>query len=259
MLKNGLGNRDREKKIGGWVTTICGILLFSFFIAPLTVESGTIPKLSGRANSLDYMTDNGTYSWGNKQTSDLGTVGHNQEDHGYFSWSELNLFAATTYAFGDFNCHQKHERSWEINGNQMPVCTRDIGIFLGAFLIGIIWTRYGHNRWTIKDSFISIFPDKKLNQIYEKNHRNLLFWGIGCLALVPILLDGGIQAISNYESGTFRRIFTGALFGGGFMWFFCASLSARPAHFEDESQVILPANARFFQPSEEFHQDTSEE
>ena len=25
----------------------------------------------------------------------------------------------------------KHERSWEINGNQMPVCTRDVGMFFG--------------------------------------------------------------------------------------------------------------------------------
>ena len=145
MLKNGKDNRDREKKIGRWATTICGLLLFSFFIAPLTVEPGAIPKLSGRANSLDYMTEDGAYSWGNKQTSDSGELGHDQGEHGYFSWSELNLFAATVYAFGDFNCHQKHERSWEINGNQMPVCTRDVGIFFGAFIIGIIWTRYGHN------------------------------------------------------------------------------------------------------------------
>ena len=259
MLKNGLQNRTREKKIGLWVTSICGFFLISFFIAPLTVDSGTIPKLSGRANSLDYMTENGTFSWGNQQTNDYRDVGHNQKEHGYFSWGELNYYAAAIYAFGDFNCHQKHERSWEINDNQMPVCTRDVGIFLGAFIIGIIWTRYGHNRWTIRDSLFSIFPNNKLYPIYENNKRNLLFWGLGCLAVLPILIDGGLQAITDYESGTIRRIITGSLFGAGFFGFFCASLSARPSYFDDESQVILPAGARFIQSSEEFHQDTSEE
>ena len=259
MLKNGLDDRSREKKIGLWVTYISGFIFFSMFLAPLTLEEGTVPKLSGRANALDYMTESGSFSWGNKQTSDNREIGHNQEEHGFFSWSELNPYAAAIYAFGDLNCHQKSERSWEINGNQMPVCTRDLGIFLGVFLIGIIWTRLGHNRWTIKDSMFSIIPDERLDKIYEANQRNLLFWGIGCLSALPILLDGGIQAISNYESGTLRRIITGTLFGMGFMWFFCASLSAKPSKFNDESQVLLPANARFVQPSEEFHQDMSEE
>jgi len=259
VQKNGLDNRTREKKVGIWVHLISGLLLFSFFIAPLTVESGTIPKLSGRANSLDYMTENGSFSWGNQQKSNYGEVGHNQEEFGVFAWSDLNFFAAATYAFGDFNCHQKHERSWEINGNQMAVCTRDIGIFFGAFLMSIAWYRFGHNRWTIKDSFLSIFPDDKLESIYENNHRNLLFWGIGTLAVIPILLDGGLQAISDYESGTLRRLVTGALFGIGFIWFFCASLSAKPSLFENEARVLLPANARFVQPPVEFHQDTSEE
>ncbi|HJM44561.1 MAG TPA: hypothetical protein QF644_01260 [Candidatus Poseidoniaceae archaeon] len=103
MQKNGLDNRTREKKVGIWVHLISGLLLFSFFIAPLTVESGTIPKLSGRANSLDYMTENGSFSWGNQQKSNYGEVGHNQEEFGVFAWSDLNFFAAATYAFGDFN------------------------------------------------------------------------------------------------------------------------------------------------------------
>ncbi len=258
MNKNGLDNRNRERKVGIWVSSISGILLLSFFIAPLTVDTGAIPKLSGRANSLDYMTENGTFSWGNKQSSNAGNIGHNQSEHGHFAWSELNFFAASVYAFGDLNCHQKHERSWEINGNQMPVCTRDVGIFLGAFIIGLLWFRFGHNRWTIRDTFISIFPDEKLNPIYETNKRNLMFFSLGLLCILPILLDGGLQAITNYESNTIKRILTGAIFGIGFMWFFCASLSAKPSLFENESQVILPANARFVQP-DKFHHDTSEE
>ena len=258
MNKNGLDNRTREIKVGVWVTIISGFFLFSFFIAPLTVESGTIPKLSGRANALDYMTVNDSFSWGNKQQSNLGKIGHNQAEYGYFAWSDLNFYAASIYAFGDFNCHQKYERSWEINGNQMPVCTRDVGIFFGAFLIGLMWIRIGHNRWTIRDSFLSVFPDKYLKSIYEKNHRSLAFYGLGIFCILPILLDGGFQAISDYESNALKRIITGTIFGMGFMWFFCASLSAKPSLFESEAQVILPGNARFVQP-DIFHQETSDE
>ena len=258
MNKNGLDNRTREKKVGLWVTAISGILLLSFFIAPLTVEPGAIPRLSGRANSLDYMTENGSFSWGNKQSSNFGKIGHNQSEHGHFAWSELNFFAAAVYAFGDLNCHQKHERSWEINGNQMPVCTRDIGIFLGAFLIGLIWIRLGHNRWTIKDTFLGIFPDEKLTPIYKNNKRNLMFFSMVFLCVLPIILDGGLQAITDYESNTIKRLVTGTIFGMGFMWFFCASLSAKPSLFENEAQVILPANARFVQ-LDKFHHETNEE
>ena len=256
--KNGLDNRIREKKVGFWIAAVSGFLLLSFFIAPLTVENGKIPKLSGRANSLDYMTVNDSFSWGNKQTSDFNEIGHNQAEYGYFAWSELNFYAAAIYAFGDLNCHQKHERSWEINGNQMPVCTRDVGIFFGAFILGLAWMRLGHNRWTIKDTFLSIFPDRKLNPIYEINRRGTAFYGLGLLCVLPIVLDGGLQAVTDYESNTIKRLFTGSLFGIGFMWFFCSSLCAKPSHFQDESQVLLPANARFVQP-DKFHQETNDE
>ena len=45
--------------------------------------------------------------------------------------TELPTAHAIAYAFGDLNCHNLGERSWTINGNQMPVCVRDLGILLG--------------------------------------------------------------------------------------------------------------------------------
>ena len=35
------------------------------------------------------------------------------------------------YALGDLLCHQDPERSIILNGNQMPICIRDVGILLG--------------------------------------------------------------------------------------------------------------------------------
>ncbi len=124
MERNGLGDRRREVKVSNWVLGFTGFFLIGFFLAPLSVAEGEVPKLSGRANAIDYYSVD---SWGNEQ-DDVGKVGHDQSKHGVFAWSDLNPYAAFIYAFGDLNCHNKHERSWEINDNQMPVCTRDIGI-----------------------------------------------------------------------------------------------------------------------------------
>ena len=253
MLKNGLQNRNREKKIGLWVTGICGFFLISFFLAPLTVESGTIPKLSGRANSLDYMTENSSFSWGNQQTHDHGEVGHNQEEHGYFSWSDLNIYSAFIYGFGDLNCHQKYERSWELNGNQMPVCVRDVGIFFGFFVGSLIWYRRGLNRWTITDSVISIFPSIFYESIYIRGRRSIAVWLFAGMSIIPMGLDGGIQLITSYESNAIMRLITGIPFGLFIGLFFSASLSARPKYFDnDPSKVLLPLGAKLINgdPSE---------
>ena len=104
MERNGLESRTRDQKVGLWIGGISFFFLASFFLAPLFVESGTIVELSGRANMFDY---------------------HKENDQN-FTWTELNPYSAAIYAFGDLNCHNKHERSWSINGNQMPVDTYQI-------------------------------------------------------------------------------------------------------------------------------------
>jgi len=127
----------------------------------------------------------------------------------------------------------------------MPVCTRDIGIFLGAFLGALLFFRRGHNRWTIRDSFLSVFPDEKIKPLYDNDRRILAMWAIAAIAVIPIGLDGGIQMLTSYESNTISRLLTGAPFGVFITWFFCSSLCSRPAKFSlDASQVILPGNAR---------------
>jgi len=75
----------------------------SLFIAPLTLEPHTVEGLDGNANMIDY--------------SD--------------KWDKLSVYHKAVYTFSDFNCHQKHNRSYTINENQMPVCARDVGIFIG--------------------------------------------------------------------------------------------------------------------------------
>jgi uncharacterized membrane protein len=173
-------------------------------------------------------------------------MGHDQSQHGgKFAWSELDLFSAFIYGFGDLNCHQKHERSFEINGNQMPVCTRDIGIFAGIVIGGIIFRRLGVNRWTVRDTIISVLPDEKVAPIYFNDRRFLLAFGGIALLLLPTALDGGLQAITSYESTNLKRLITGSPMGIGIGLLFAGVFAANPKQFDfDASKVILPANAK---------------
>ena len=198
MERNGLETRTRDQKVGLWIGGISFFFLASFFLAPAMVEADTIGELSGRANMLDF---------------------HKENDQN-FTWTDLNVYSAAIYAFGDLNCHNKHERSWSINGNQMPVCVRDVGIFAGLALGGFIYSRRGVNRWTIRDTFLSVLPDEQLNPIYRKNRRTMLFIAIGAICIIPMAVDGFTQLLTDRESTAFLRLVTGIPFGLGLGLFF---------------------------------------
>ena len=104
------------------------------------------------------------------------------------------------------NCHNKHERSWTVNGNQMPVCVRDVGIFAGLALGGLIYSRRGVNRWTIRDTFLSILPDDRLQPVYRSNRRTMVFIAVGLICVVPLALDGFTQLLTDRESTAFLRL-----------------------------------------------------
>ena len=229
MERNGLETRIRDRKVGLWIGGISFFFFASFFLAPAMVEADTIGELSGRANMLDF---------------------HKENEHN-FTWTDLNFYSAAIYAFGDLNCHNKHERSWSINGNQMPVCVRDVGIFAGLALGGFIYSRRGVNRWTIRDTFLSVLPDEQLNPIYRKNRRTMLFIAIGAICVIPMAVDGFTQLLTDRESTAFLRLVTGIPFGLGLGLFFAAAYSARPNKFDKPSQVQLPGNVRFQRPPQE--------
>ncbi len=142
-------------------TLLCvfGIWLALVFIAPLTLPSGSVPDLSGSVGTID-------------------------------NWQEIehmNPLAGAVYLIGDSECHQLLVRSFTINGNQMPFCTRDLGIFIGLVVgIGIAFS-----------GRLRIGPKLSL------------------LLLIPMALDGGAQLISSYESSNIIRMVTGMVAGIG--------------------------------------------
>jgi uncharacterized membrane protein len=85
-----------------------------------------------------------------------------------------------------FGCHQRPDRSLFIRGKQFPICARCTGE-----LIGIILTPFVY-------AFLKRFP----------------IW-VFLILLIPLIIDGLVQAKTKYESNNIRRLLTGFLFGIG--------------------------------------------
>ncbi|MEE2625239.1 MAG: DUF2085 domain-containing protein [Candidatus Thermoplasmatota archaeon] len=242
-LKNGLQDRFRETKVSKILGGITAGYLLLCFIAPATLTADSVPELSGRANAIDYAFHD---SWGNNDHGEESAIGHDQSLHGgTFAWTELNPAWAVVYAIGDLNCHQKHQRSWEINSNQMPVCARDIGILLGFTIGCVLFGLRGFNRWTVRDSFLSVFPDELLVPIYLSDRRLIAMLAVMGIGLMPMAIDGFTQLlVDSYESTNPIRLVTG--FGAGLVvgWWFSSAFAARPRAFDATSGVVLPADAR---------------
>ena len=154
-----------EKRVK--VSKIISIIFIIFFLftlfqilSPIFLPSNTYTNLSG-----------------------MVAVSDNQEsiDSMSFPWN-------VAYIFGDRLCHQKTERSFFINGNQMPFCTRCTAIFIGL-VIGLI--------------IIVLYK-------IELNERFILFIFI---SLVPIGIDGTGQLFGLWESSNLSRTLTGLFLG----------------------------------------------
>ncbi len=146
------------------ITLTIFILLFLFmllqFLSPIFLPSNTYTNLSG-----------------------LVAVSDNQESINSmpFPWN-------IAYRFGDRLCHQKLERSYFINGNQMPFCARCTAIWIGL-VIGLT---------------IILFYRIELNERFIL----LIF-----ISLVPIGIDGIGQLFGLWESLNLSRTITGLILG----------------------------------------------
>lgn len=104
------------------------------------------------------------------------------------NWEELQELPwpqRAVYLIGDVNCHQQADRSYELNENQLPICARDVGLLFGMVL----------------------------GLAFFMRTRRALPWLWLALLLVPMALDGGLQAVTSYESNNLIRTVTGALAG----------------------------------------------
>ena len=94
----------------------------------------------------------------------------------------------SVYSIGDRLCHEKAERSFFINGNQMPFCSRCTAIWLGlAIGLGFM-------------VFYKINLDEK-------------FVFVLIVGVVPIGIDGVGQLFGLWESTNLTRVITGIIVG----------------------------------------------
>lgn len=95
-----------------------------------------------------------------------------------------------------FGCHCLDRRSFHYRGRRFPLCARCTGELFGILLC------------------LASFPFVRVGVLPS------------ALALLPLVVDGGIQALTPYESGNGRRLVTGLLFGYGLASLFLLSTLA---------------------------------
>ena len=104
--------------------------------------------------------------------------------------------------FGFCFCHRIKDRSIWFFGLEKVLCSRCLGILLGG-IIGL---------------FLVIYQ-----------YRIDLIWSI--LLLVPLIMDGVIQAFHYRESNNILRLITGFLFGIGLQFFLAMSIEFLKVNF----------------------------
>ena len=108
-------------------------------------------------------------------------------DFGYM-WEGMDLLPAVAYWMGDILCHQQAERSFVMNGSQMPVCIRDLFIIVG-FVMGCVFF---------------------LIHKYELNVRGTAIFFV--TSLMILLMDYTFQSMTGIDIPISRAI-TGAFMG----------------------------------------------
>ncbi len=93
-----------------------------------------------------------------------------------------------------FVCHQKPERSFFIFGHQIAYCQRDLAIYTGVFVLGLVYAMVRH----------SLGP--------------LSLRGAFLLTL-PMAADGMTQLVGLRESTWQLRVVTGVFFALAIVWF----------------------------------------
>ncbi|MBU2565458.1 MAG: DUF2085 domain-containing protein [Candidatus Thermoplasmatota archaeon] len=126
---------------------------------------------------VPFILPGNTVNFGEK-----GRVGTNDFQN---QTEKMSPVAGFVYSTGDSFCHQKASRSFFLNGNQMPYCSRCTGIFLGLMIGACI--------------AVFKFVDFK--------------WQWIVIGLLPIGMDGIGQMFGFWESTNMLRLITGGLAG----------------------------------------------
>ncbi len=148
--------------------------------APLTIPHGTVSGLYGRANIVDFAS----------------------------LWATLPPVQGAVYYLGDVECHQISSRTIYLNGNEMPVCSRDASLFL-FFSVGLMIAAVVKPDFAVSRMLLRLFPARMRGPL-EKGNRPIYFVLLLAILFVgPLAADAGMQLITSYESTNPLRFLTG--------------------------------------------------
>lgn len=127
-------------------------------------------------------------------------------------WNNMPPYPKLIYFIGDFNCHQKASRTFFLNGNEMPVCARDMGIFFGAAMGFLLTFNLKGSEW-FSHGFLRAFRTQRLVSLGKRVGTLKLSLIVTAVFVAPLLIDGFMQLFTSYESTDPLRFVTGALAG----------------------------------------------
>ncbi len=114
------------------------------------------------------------------------------------------------YFIGYYTCHQINDRSFFINNNQVPVCSRCLGIYIGMSLIFFV----AIVRYPTGSFFQSLCRLITLRgPIKSINCTTITIIILGALLSIPMAIDVSMQIFTPYFSNNITRFVTGFLFG----------------------------------------------
>ena len=130
------------------LSAVSAVFSASMFIIPFLSPNGSFVELDGTPGIMDH--------W------DI--------------WSGKDIITMLLYSFGDLACHQQMSRTVILNGSEMPICIRDLGLLMG-FVIGCVLTAirfndpaiYRNARAYIVIAFILIFTDWTIQHAFDLN------------------------------------------------------------------------------------------
>ena len=154
-----------------------------FFLVPFLSPNGSFVNLDGTPGIIDH--------W------DI--------------WSEKDPLTSVAYTIGDLVCHQQMSRTIILNGSEMPVCIRDLGLLMGFMFGSLITTVYfGHPmiyryaRPFVVIAFLLIFTDWLIQYVFDLNIP-FTRMATGLLAGAGFSLIIYCWMLSIYGSGTDER------------------------------------------------------
>lgn len=158
----------------------------SLFLAPFSVPPGSFSgHMEGGANILDF-----------------GAI-----------WAAFPAYAQIVYSFGDIQCHQMASRSFELNGNQLPIDARMTSMYVFANL-GVSAAMFAAPASTSGGVILNALP-ASWRRILSRLGADRAGALVVFLGLLPIAVDGFTQLLTEYESTNVLRVITGA--PGGFV------------------------------------------